>query len=127
MRASEPAAEKYKKVCEDFPNLTILTKNAMPEKVQLTSLHATVGNNSLGESGVAFSPEGDLISPYVVSIKIDITFAADGDKIRIPITEVLLCAAAAADLTRSKKQQDWTPRNAVLLPPLLMEAATLNR
>ena len=27
---------------------------------------------------------------------------------------------------RSKKQRDWTPRNAVLLPPFLMEAAILH-
>ena len=28
MRASDLAAKKYKKVCEDFSNLTILTKSA---------------------------------------------------------------------------------------------------
>ena len=34
--------------------------------------------------------------------------------------------AAAGDLTRSNKQRDWTPRNAVLLPPFLTEAAILH-
>ena len=84
MRASEPTTEKYKKVCKDFPNLAILTKSATPGKVQLTFGHAAVGNKSLGESVVAFTLAGDLISPSVVSLKIDITFAADGDKIRLP-------------------------------------------
>ena len=32
MRASEPATEKYKNVCEDFPNLGILTKTSTPGK-----------------------------------------------------------------------------------------------
>ena len=54
MCASEPAAEKFKKVCEDFPNLTILTKSSTPGKIQLTFSHAAVGNNLLGESVVAF-------------------------------------------------------------------------
>ena len=105
MRASEPAAEKYKRVCEDFPNLAILTKSATPGKIQLTFSHTAVGNNSLGESVVAFSLAGDLSSPSVISLKIKIAFSADGDKIRLPIAEVLLCAAAS-DLTRSKKQRD---------------------
>ena len=30
MRASEPATEKFKRVCEDFPNLAILTKSVTP-------------------------------------------------------------------------------------------------
>ena len=30
MRASEPAADKYKNVCKDFPNLGILTKSSTP-------------------------------------------------------------------------------------------------
>ena len=42
MHASEPAAEKYKRVCEDFPNLAILTKSATPGKIQVTFGHATV-------------------------------------------------------------------------------------
>ena len=47
MRASEPATEKYKNVCEEFPNLVILTKSSTPGEVQLTFGHATVGNKSL--------------------------------------------------------------------------------
>ena len=48
MRASEPAAEKYKKFCDDLHNLAILTKSARPGEVQLTSAHAIVGNKSFG-------------------------------------------------------------------------------
>ena len=47
MRASKPATEKYKSVCEDFPKLGILTKSYMPGEIQLTFGHANVGNNSL--------------------------------------------------------------------------------
>ena len=104
MCVSKSSAEKLQKVCEDFPNLAILTKSATPGKVQLTFVQTTVGNKSLGGSVVAFSLAGNLDSPSVVSIKMDIDFAADGDKIRLPITEVLLCAAAG-DLTNSEKQR----------------------
>ena len=41
------------------------------------------------------------------------------------IAEVLL-HAATGDLARSKKQRDWTSRNAVLLQPFLTEAAILH-
>ena len=33
MCGSEPAAENYKRVCKDFPNLAILTKSAMPGEI----------------------------------------------------------------------------------------------
>ena len=100
MRASEPAANKYKKVCDDFPNLAILTKSATPGEFQLMFAHTSVGNKYLEESVVAFALMGNLDSPSVVSINMDINFSADGDKIRLPITEFLLCTAA--DLARSK-------------------------
>ena len=44
-----------------------------------------------------------LSSLSVISLKIDIAFAADSDKIRLLIAEVLL-RAAAGDFARSKKQ-----------------------
>ena len=50
MRASEPAADKFKKVCEDFPNLAILTYSFTPGEIQLTFGHAAVRNKSLRES-----------------------------------------------------------------------------
>ena len=65
MRASDPAAKKYKKVCEYFLNLAILIKIATPGEVQITFVHATAGNNSLGGSVVAFALARDLSSPSV--------------------------------------------------------------
>ena len=47
MHMSEPDFEKYKKLCDNFPNLVILTKIATPGKVQLSFAHASVGNKSL--------------------------------------------------------------------------------
>ena len=82
---SEPVARKYKRVCEDFPNIAILTKSATPGEIQLTFVHAAVGNKSLGGSFVAFSLAEDLSSPSVIYLKIKIAFAADGNKICLPI------------------------------------------
>ena len=70
MRASDPAAEKYKRVCEDFPNLAILTNISTPGEIQLTFGHVAVGNKSLGEYVVAFALAGDLSSHSVISLKI---------------------------------------------------------
>ena len=125
MRASDPAAEKFKRVCEDFLNVAILTKSATPGEIRLTFVHAAVGSKSLGESIVALSLTGDLSSTSVISLKIKIAFVANGDKIRLPIAEVLL-RAADGNLTRYKKQRDWTPRNAVLIPPFLTGATILH-
>ena len=125
MRASEPAAEKFKNICEDFPDLAILAKSSTPGEIQLMFGHAAVGNKSLRESVMAFALAGDLSSPSVIPFNIEIAFATDGEKIHLPITEVLLCAAAG-DLVRSKKQHSWTSRNAVLTPPFLTEAPILH-
>ena len=65
-----------------------------------------------------FALAGDLSSPSVISFKIKIAFAADGNKIHLPIVEVLL-RAVASDLAISKKQRDWNLCNSVLLPPFL--------
>ena len=125
MRASEPATKKYKRVCEYLPNLVILTKSATPGEIQLTFGHTAVGNKSLGESVVAFALAGYLSSPSIIFLKIKIAFATDGNKIRLPIAEFLLCAAAI-NLACSKKQRYCTPRNAILLPPFITEAAILH-
>ena len=89
MRASEPAMEKYKNVCEDFLKLGILTKSSRPGKVQITFGHATVGNKSLRESIQTFALAGNLGSPSVILINLDITFAPKGENIRLLIAEVL--------------------------------------
>ena len=49
----------------------------------------------------------------------------DGDKICLPIPEVLL-RAAAGNLVRSNNWQDWKPRKAVFLPQFQMEAEILD-
>ena len=74
---------------------------------------------------MAFPLTGNISSPSVISFNIEIAFAADNDKTRLWIAEVLLCAAAG-DLARSRKQRDWTSCNAVLLPPFMTEAAILH-
>ena len=125
MRKSELALEKYKKVCGNLPNLAILSKSAITGEVQLTLTHTSVGNKSLGEFIATFALTGSLNSPSVVLININIVFFMDGDKIRLPITEVLL-RAAAGNLARSKKHPYWTPHNAVLLPSFLTEAEILD-
>ena len=51
---------------------------------------------------MAFALMGNLSSPSVISFNIEIAFATDGEKIRLPITEVLL-RAVAGDLAQSKK------------------------
>ena len=98
----------------------------MPGKVQWTFAYTSVGNKYLGESVAAFALVGSLDSPFDILININIALATDGDKIRLPITEVIFCATAG-NLVRSKKQQDWTLRNAVLLPTFLTEAEILDR
>ena len=126
MHASDPDAKKYNKFCEDFPNLAIFTKSVTPGKIQLTFDHAAIGIKSLGESVVAFAVAIDLSSLFVISLKIEITFAVDGNKIRLPIAEVVL-RAASGNLARSKKQRYWTPCNIVLLPPFLIDVVILHR
>ena len=116
--------QKVQEGLRGFPNLAILTKSATPGEAQLTFGHAAIGNKSLGGYFVAFAVVVDLSSPSVISLNIDNDFDADDDMIHLPITEVLL-RAATGDLARSKKQRDWTPRNAVLLPPFLRKAAIL--
>ena len=74
---------------------------------------------------MAFALAGDLGSPSVISFNLEISFAPDGEKFRLPIAEVLL-RVADNDLARSKKQSDWLSRNAVLLLPFLTEAAILH-
>ena len=63
---SKTANKNLKCVCEDFPNIDILTKSAMPGEVYLTFSHALVGNKSLGESVTAFALARSLDSPNVV-------------------------------------------------------------
>ena len=71
---------------------------------------------------MAFALADDLGSTSVIYFNIKIAFATDRENICLPIAEALL-RAAAGNLTRSKKQRDWTSRKTVLLTPFLTEAA----
>ena len=125
MFMSDPANDNYKKVCNYFPNLPILTKSDTPGQVQLAFTHASIGNKSLGESVTVFALTVSLDSPSIVLIDVNIEFSMDGDKIRLPIAEVFL-RDGAGNFARSKKRRDWTPQNSVLLLPLLTEAEILD-
>ena len=94
MRLSDMAAKKCKRVCKDLPNHAIITKSAKPGKIQLMFIHAAVRNKFLGESVVAFALTGYIIPPSVISLKIKIAFATDGENIRLLIAEVPLHASA---------------------------------
>ena len=124
IQASVLATEKFKDICNNFPNLAILMKISTLGGVQLTFGHSTVRNKSLRESLQAFALAGNLGSPSVISFYLKTAFAPEGEKIRLPITEVLLCAAAG-NLKGSKKQQDWQSLNAVLLLTFLTEVDIL--
>ena len=126
VRTSETSKEKFKQVCKYFPNLVILTNSATQGKVQLAFAHASVGNKYLGGSVTAFSLAGSLNSSSVISIDFNIAFSMDGNKIRLPISKIILCNATR-NLPRSKKKRHWTSLNAVLLPTFLTEAAILDR
>ena len=104
MRTSDPDGEKFKHICKYFPNMAILTKIATPGDVQLTFSHMSFGNKYLKESITAFALAVSLEAPKVASISVDITFAISGNKIRIPVTEVLLCAAVG-NLARLKNRE----------------------
>ena len=58
MFTSNQAFAKYKKVCDNFQNLAIITKSATPGEVQLTFVHASVGNKLLMESVAVFALAG---------------------------------------------------------------------
>ena len=125
MRESEPTNKKLKRVWEYFPNIIILTKSITLGKVQLTFVHASVGNRSIGRSVTVCDLAGSLNSPYDVPINSNIAFSITGYKICLPIAEVLL-HISVIDLARSKKQRDWAPLNVALLPPFLTEAELLD-
>ena len=63
---SKPANEKYKKVCNNFPNRTILTKSVTSGKVQLMSAHTDIGNKFLEKSVAAFDLAGTIESPSFI-------------------------------------------------------------
>ena len=84
--ASKPGTEKFKDICNDFPNLAILTKISTPGEVQITFSNSIVRTKSLGETLQAFVLAGDLASPSAISLNLEISFAPEGEKNRLPIT-----------------------------------------
>ena len=124
MRSDDLAGANFKRVCADFPNLMLLTKIATPGNIQVIFGHASVDKNSLWETVAAFFLAESLESPRVVSINSKRTFSSAGEKIHLPVAEVLLCAAAS-NLACLKNMRYLKSLNAVLLPPFLTEAIIL--
>ena len=101
MRLDNPYGAKFKFIFVDFPNVMILTKSATLGEIQVTFHHASFGEKSLRETDTAFTLVGYHKYLTVVSINTKRAFTSAGDKIRLPITEVLL-HAAVVDLAQSK-------------------------
>ena len=80
-----------------------------------------VGNKYLEETVTDFVLTGPLKSPTVVNIDAERVFSGAGDNIRLPTTEVLLCAAIK-NPSKSKKLRDWVALNAVLIPKFITDA-----
>ena len=76
MRRDEPAGTKFKHVCADFPNLSLLAKRTNTVKIQVTFGHASVGENSFGETATVFDLAGSLESLMVVSIEAERALAS---------------------------------------------------
>ena len=106
MRSDKLAGGKFKRVCADLPNITILAKSTTPEKIQVTFGHAYIGNNSLWGTVTTFTLAVYVESTTVESINAECAFTSSGKNIRLLVTEVLLCAAFD-NLARSKKIRDW--------------------
>ena len=98
----------------------------MSGDIQVTYAHVSVLNNPLGEMVTAFVLSGYLEVTTMVLIGVERAFMGDGKKIRLPTTEVLLCAAVG-DLAKYKNLQDLTSVNPFLLRPFLTEAVVTNR
>ena len=105
MRLDEPYVSKFKRVCMDFLNILLLTKCATPGEFQVTYEHTSVGNKSLGETVNAFALARYLKAPTVVTINAERAFSGARDNIRLPTTNVLLCAAVG-NISKSKNLCD---------------------
>ena len=81
---NEPPGIKFKHVCTDFPNLTILTKSAMSGEIQATFCHTSVGNKYLGETVTNF-----ILSEYPEYLKV-VSINTECANIHLLIMEVLL-------------------------------------
>ena len=118
--SNKPSIVKFKHVCTDFPNITILTKSSTLGEVQVTFYHVTIG-----ETVTSFTLAGYPKSLTVFVIDIEQALSSASNKICLPIIEVLLFAAARK-LARLKNICNWVTMNIVLLPPCLIKAVILD-
>ena len=102
MCSDEPSRSKFRRVYIGLPNLAVPTKSAMPGDMQVTYVHASVGNKYLRETVTDFSLSGYLKAPTVVLIDAEYTFAGYSEKIHLPTTEILL-RATIDNLEKPKK------------------------
>ena len=90
MRSDKLAGSKFKHICKNFPNMAVLTKSSSPGYIQLTYVHASVGNNYLGKTVTAFPLAGSLKAPTVVLIDTKLTFIVNCKNILLQTTEFLI-------------------------------------
>ena len=94
MSSDELAGSKFKQLCADFPNLIILTKITTPGEFQVTHVHVSIGNKSIGETVTASALVGSPKATTVVLINAEHAFSDAGKNIHLPTTEFILCTAA---------------------------------
>ena len=68
MRLDNLSGTSFKRVCEDIPNLAILTKSATPGEIQVFFGHDSVGKNPLEETVTDFTLAISIEYLMVVSI-----------------------------------------------------------
>ena len=107
MRSDKLAGSKFKHICKIFPNMAVLTKSSSPVYIQLTYVHASVGNNYLGKTVTAFPLAGSLKAPTVVLIDTKLTFILNCKKVLLQTTEFLI-HTTTGDLAKLKKLCNWT-------------------
>ena len=124
MRSDDPGVYNIKWLWTELPNLALLTNSETHREVQVTYVHASVGNKSLGETVTAFTLSESLKSLTAVTIDAERAFAGNGEKIRLTTIKVLICAAVG-DLSKSKNLRDWVAMEKLPPPPLLTKAVVL--
>ena len=114
----------FKHVHGYFSNISILTNSTTPGEVQVNLCRATIGNKSLGRTITVFSLMLSNEFLAVVSVNTKNSFDISGIKIRLPITEGLLCVTTV-DLAQYKNLCNWVILSAVLLLPFLTKSVVL--
>ena len=86
MHSDESSGVKFKRVCLDFPNPTIITNSTTLGKIQVNFGHAPIGNNSLGENVTVFYIAGSLESLMEASVNAKYYFASAKNYLCLPVT-----------------------------------------